>query len=98
MMVGSANAVKQAGLSGKVGVYALDSSVSACQALEDGSMTAVVDYGVAHMGPQIVAIAQYLLESGKPAGTSRTAIYTKSTIVDKSNYKTVPSACYDGTP
>lgn len=98
MMAGSANAVKQAGLSGKVGVYALDSSISACQALADGSMTAVVDYGVAHMGPQIVAIAQYLLQSGKPAGSSRTAIYTKSTIVDKSNYKTVPSACYTGTP
>jgi ribose transport system substrate-binding protein len=96
MMAGSANAVKQAGLAGKVGVYSLDASVSACQGLADGSFTAVLDYGAATMGSQIVALSQYLLESGKAPGASKTVVYTRQQIVDKSNFQTVPTACYDG--
>ncbi|WP_185995942.1 sugar ABC transporter substrate-binding protein [Nocardioides campestrisoli] len=96
MMIGSANAVEQAGKAGEIGVYTSDASVVACEALENGSMTAALNYGVATMGDSIVSLVQYLLQSGRPAGSSRTAVYTRWNVIDKDTYKRDRSACYDG--
>ena len=45
------------------------------------------------MGDSAVAMTLYLLQSGLDAGTARTALFTATTLVDKSNYKD-PQACY----
>jgi ribose transport system substrate-binding protein len=94
MMIGAANAVKQAGKSGQVGVYTSDSSIDACKGLADGSMTAAVDYGATEMPAKIVALAQYLLESGIKPGTVRTAVFSRYKVIDKDSYKNDPGACY----
>jgi ribose transport system substrate-binding protein len=96
MMIGAANAVAQAGLAGKVGVYTTDASEVACKAIQDGTMTAAIDYGAASFGPVTVALTQYLLESGIPAGRHKTAIYSRYTVIDKSNLDKAQGACYTG--
>jgi ribose transport system substrate-binding protein len=95
MSLGIANAVKQAGKSGSVGVYTADSSVNACDAIKAGTLTAAVNYGIADMGPAAVATGKYLLLSGLKAGEARTALYTRLFVVDKKNANEA-SACYSG--
>jgi ribose transport system substrate-binding protein len=95
MMIGAAAAVEQAGKAGKVGVYTTDSSAPTCEAIKKGSMTAALNYSVPDMGPQMVAVAKYLLQSGVKAGSGRTALFSRMSIIDKGNVAD-PEACYDG--
>ncbi|WP_134323444.1 sugar ABC transporter substrate-binding protein [Cumulibacter soli] len=96
MMIGAANAVDQAGLAGEVGVYTSDASIVACDAIEAGTMTAAVDYGVMSYGPTIVAMVQYFLESGIPAGTTKNAVFAKYTVIDETNLHESQGSCYTG--
>lgn len=96
MMIGAANAVSQAGRTGQIGVYTTDASEVACKAIQDGSMTAAIDYGVTSFGPVAVALTQYFLESGIPAGQHKTAVYGRYAVIDKSNLDTAQGACYSG--
>lgn len=94
MMLGVSKVVSDQGLSGQVGVYTTDDSQPACDAIGEGSMTAAVDYGAGtNMGDTAAAVIKYLLQSGIPAGTARTAIFMPNTIVDQSNY-TDARLCY----
>lgn len=95
MMIGAAAAVEQAGKAGTVGVYTTDSSAPTCEAIKKGSMTAALNYSVPDMGPQMVAIAKYLLQSGVEPGSGKTAIFSRMSIIDQSNVAD-PEACYDG--
>jgi ribose transport system substrate-binding protein len=95
MMEGAAQAVDQAGKKGQVAVYTTDSSAPTCTAIENGEITAAVDYGVHYMGPMIVGMSQYLLESGVKPGTTRTALFTPLRLIDKTN-ATDPNSCYTG--
>lgn len=97
MMVGAAQAVKQAGKAGKVVVYTSDSSISACAALKDGSMTMALDYGVAVMGQMVTSMVQYFLESGVKPGSTRAVTFPRYRLLDKAAAQK-PSACYDGIP
>jgi ribose transport system substrate-binding protein len=95
MMIGAAAAVEQAGKAGTVGVYTTDSSSPTCESIKKGSMTAALNYGVPDMGPQMVAVTKYLLQSGVKAGSGRTALFSRMSIIDKTNVSD-PEACYDG--
>jgi len=97
MMVGAANAVKQAGKSGQVVVYTSDSSDVACKALTDGSMTIALDYGVGLMGDMIVSMVEYFLETGVKPGSTRAAVFPRYRLLDKAA-AAVPGACYTGKP
>ena len=98
MMIGAANAVEQAGKVGDVRVYTSDASIVACDAIKKGTMTAAVDYGVMSYGPTIVALTEYLLESGMKAGQNKTAVFAKYTVVDLTNMDTSQGSCYTGDP
>ncbi|HET9770272.1 MAG TPA: sugar ABC transporter substrate-binding protein [Acidimicrobiia bacterium] len=95
MMIGAAAAVEQAGKAGTVGVYTTDSSKPTCEAIAKGSMTAALNYSVPDMGPQMVAVAKYLLQSGVKPGSGKTALFSRMSIIDKTN-SSDPEACYDG--
>lgn len=95
MMLGVSKVVHDAGLDGDVGVYTMDSSIGACKAIGEGTLTAAVNYGGGTaMGDSAVAITNYLLQSGTKAGSGRTALFTGTTIIDKTNNDD-PGACYD---
>jgi ribose transport system substrate-binding protein len=94
-MIGAAAAVEQAGKAGKVGVYTTDSSQPTCDAIGKGTMTAALNYGVSQMGPQMVAVSKYLMQSGVKPGSGRTALFSRMAIIDKTNYQQA-EACYDG--
>lgn len=96
MMIGAANAVDQAGKKGKVGVYTSDASIVACDAIRAGTMTAAVDYGVMSYGPTIISLVEYFLQSGIPAGTTKTAIFAKYTVIDATNLEASQGSCYTG--
>ncbi|MEO3858693.1 sugar ABC transporter substrate-binding protein [Acrocarpospora sp. B8E8] len=94
MMSGAANAVAQAGKIGQVGVYTTDSSDVACDGIAKGTVAAAVNYGGGTtMGDNAVAVTQYLLQSGVTPGASRTALFTPTQIIDKSNYQ-LAGSCY----
>lgn len=95
MMLGVSKVVHDANLDGKVGVYTMDSSAGSCKAIGEGTLTAAVNYGGGTaMGDSAVAITQYLMQGGVKAGSSKTAVFTATTIIDKTNNDD-PGACYD---
>ncbi len=97
MQYGAATAVKEAGLTGKVKVFMSDHSEITCQAIGQGLVTASYGYSVPYQGDAIVTLANYLLQSGLPPGTVRSAIYSPLVKIDSSNWKS-PGICYDGKP
>lgn len=97
MMIGAANAVKQAGKTGQVVVYTSDSSVTACKALADGTITKALDYGVGVMGDEMAALVQFYLETKIPAGTERVAVFPRFKLLGKSSALSGGS-CYTGKP
>ena len=98
MMLGVSKVVHDAGKSGTVGVYTTDSSVGSCKAIGEGTLTAAVNYGGGtQMGDSAAAITKYLLQSGVQAGSSRTAVFMSTTILDGTNFED-PGACYDTPP
>lgn len=98
MMLGVSKVVHDAGKDGDIGVYTMDSSIGACKAISEGTLTAAVNYGGGTaMGDSAVAITQYLMQGGVKAGSSKTAVFTATTIIDKSNADE-PGSCYDTPP
>lgn len=94
--IAAAQAVSSAGLTGKVGVYALDGSQPLCDAIKAGKVTATAAYDTPGTGTAAAAVIQQLLEVGDPPGTRRTVAYVPHVIVDKTNVDDVASACYSG--
>lgn len=90
--VGIAQAVKQANLLGKVKVFTTGGGEPpACDYLEKGLFYEDFNYNALLQAHQMMAIAKFLLESGKPAGTFRTTIYTPVVGTTKDNL--TPSSC-----
>ncbi len=97
MMIGAANAVKQAGKTGQVVVYTSDASVTGCKAVADGTITEALDYGVGIMGEQIVALVQYYMQTKIRPGTTRVAVFPRFKLLDKGSALSGGS-CYTGKP
>jgi ribose transport system substrate-binding protein len=64
-----------------------------CKALEDGTFGAVVMTDLANQSRDMNAIIKFLLQSGQPAGTSKTYIYTLEKATTKADLK--PTTCWD---
>lgn len=96
MMIGVANAVDNAGKAGDVLVYTTDSSTVACGALQKGTMTAALDYGVVEIASNVVALVQYLVQTGLKPGANRTSITTRYRVIDKTNLRQLSGSCYSG--
>jgi ABC-type sugar transport system substrate-binding protein len=96
MAYGAARAVKAAGLESKVKVFTADSSTITCQGIGEGVFYQSYGYNVPEQGRQLMTLAAYLLQSGKPPGSSRTVIYAPVVKINRSNWN-LPGMCYDGT-
>lgn len=90
--VGIAQAVKQAGLLGKVKIITTDGGEPpACQYLKDGLFYEDFSYQAKAQANQMMAVAEFLLQSHMKPGTFHTAVYSPVAELTKDNVK--PGDC-----
>lgn len=92
---GAAAAIRDAKLDGKVFLVTTGGGekTADCDKLEDGTYGAVVMTDLARQSADMNAIIKFLLQSGQPAGTSSTYIYTLEKATTKADLK--PDSCWD---
>jgi ribose transport system substrate-binding protein len=92
---GASAAIRDAGLRDKVFLVTTGGGEKAadCDKLEDGTYGAVVMTDLARQSADMNAIIKFLLQSGQPAGTSHTYIYTLEKATTKADLK--PDSCWD---
>lgn len=92
---GASAAIRDAKLEGKVFLVTTGGGEKAadCEKLEDGTYGAVVMTDLARESADMNAIIKFLLQSGQPAGTSHTYIYTLLRATTKADLK--PDTCWD---
>ena len=91
---GAAAAIRDAKLDGKVFLVTTGGGETVdCKALEDGTYGAVVMTEVRNQSRDMNAIVKFLLQSGQPAGTSKTYIYTLERAWTKADLR--PETCWD---
>ena len=91
---GATAAIKDAKLDGKVFLVTTGGGETVdCKALQDGTFGAVVMTELQHQSRDMNAIIKFLLQSGQPAGTSKTYIYTLEKATTKADLK--PDTCWD---
>ena len=91
---GASAAIHDAKLDGKVFLVTTGGGETVdCKALEDGTYGAVVMTDLANQSRDMNAIIKFLLQSGQPAGTSKTYIYTLEKATTKADLK--PGTCWD---
>jgi ribose transport system substrate-binding protein len=92
---GASAAIRDAKLDGKVFLVTTGGGEKAadCDKLEDGTYGAVVMTDLARQSADMNAIIKFLLQSGQPAGTSHTYIYTLEKATTKADLK--PDSCWD---
>jgi ribose transport system substrate-binding protein len=93
--VGAAAAIRDAKLQDKVFLVTTGGGekTADCDKLEDGTYGAVVMTELHQQSRDINAIIKFLLQSGQPAGTSKTYIYTLEKATTKADLK--PDSCWD---
>ncbi|MDN5939510.1 MAG: sugar ABC transporter substrate-binding protein [Salinisphaera sp.] len=80
--VGIAQAVRQAGLKGKVKIFTSGGSEPpVCEYIRKGLIYRSYSYQAEAQAHQIMAIAKFLLQSGMPPGSFHTAIYSPITVL-----------------
>jgi ribose transport system substrate-binding protein len=92
---GAAAAIRDAKLDDKVFLVTTGGGEKAadCDKLQDGTYGAVVMTDLARQSGDMNAIIKFLLQSGQPAGTSHTYIYTLEKATTKADLK--PDSCWD---
>ena len=92
---GASAAIRDAKLDGKVFLVTTGGGEKAadCDKLVDGTYGAVVMTDLARQSGDMNAIIKFLLQSGQPAGTSHTYIYTLEKATTKADLK--PDSCWD---
>jgi ribose transport system substrate-binding protein len=91
---GSSAAIRDAGKQGKIFLVTTGGGEKVdCDALESGTFGAVVMTELQNQSRDINAIIKFLLQSGQPAGASKTFIYTLESITTKDSIK--PATCWD---
>lgn len=94
MTQGAAQAIKEAGKTGQVGVWTSgDGARTACDSVTSGAFTKYWDYDARAQGRDIITVAKYLLQSGHKPGSTRTALYSPLLVISKDNVK--PTMCFD---
>ena len=91
---GATAAIKDAKLDGKVFLVTTGGGETVdCKALQDGTFGAVVMTELQHQSRDMNAVIKFLLQSGQPAGTSKTYIYTLEKATTKADLKA--DTCWD---
>jgi ribose transport system substrate-binding protein len=91
---GAAAAIRDAKLEGKVFLVTTGGGETVdCKALEDGTFGAVVMTELHGQSRDMNALVKFLLQSGQPAGTSKTYIYTLEKATTKADLR--PETCWD---
>jgi ribose transport system substrate-binding protein len=92
---GASAAIRDAKLDGKVFLVTTGGGekTADCDKIEDGTYGAVVMTDLARQSADMNAIIKFLLQSGQPAGTSHTYIYTLEKATTKADLK--PDSCWD---
>jgi ribose transport system substrate-binding protein len=92
---GASAAIRDAKLQDKVFLVTTGGGEKAadCDNLENGTYGAVVMTDLHHQSRDINAIIKFLLQSGQPAGTSKTFIYTLEKATTKADLKA--DSCWD---
>jgi ribose transport system substrate-binding protein len=91
---GASAAIRDAKLDGKVFLVTTGGGETVdCKAIEDGTFGAVVMTELAGQSRDMNAVIKFLLQSGQPAGTSKTYIYTLEKATTKADLK--PETCWD---
>ena len=91
---GSSAAIRDAGKQGKIFLVTTGGGEKVdCDNLQSGVFGAVVMTELQNQARDINAIVKFLLQSGQPAGASKTWIYTLESITTKTDLK--PSTCWD---
>lgn len=89
---GIAQAVKQAGLKGKVQVITTGGGEPpVCQYIKNGLIYADVSYQARIQATQMMTLVQYLLQTGQPAGTVKATVYTPLKVLTKKTL--TPRSC-----
>lgn len=96
MEAGAAQAIKAAGKLDSVKIYASggDGTVD-CNNIDNGLFTRFLAYDSASQGRTIIDIASFLLQSGIPPASVRTALYSSLHWMEKGKYDR--RLCYDWT-
>jgi ribose transport system substrate-binding protein len=92
---GTSAAIRDAGKQGKIALVTTGGGekTADCDKLESGEYTAVVTTELHKQSGDMNAIIKFLLQSGQPAGTSKTYIYTLERAYTKGDLK--PDTCWD---
>jgi len=91
---GAAAAIRDAGLQDKVFLVTTGGGeMIDCNYIKDGTFGAVVMTDLAGQSRDMNAIIKFLLQSGQPAGTSKTYIYTLERAWTKADLR--PETCWD---
>lgn len=92
---GASAAIRDAGLQDKVFLVTTGGGekTADCDKIADGTYGAVVMTDLARQSGDMNAIIKFLLQSGQPAGTSHTYIYTLEKATTKADLK--PDSCWD---
>ncbi len=94
MTMGSAQAIKQAGLTDKVKVFVPgDGARAGCDGVASGAFTNYYSFDARGQGRDIITTAKLLLEAGRPAGSTHQALYSPVTLYTKDNMQ--PNDCFD---
>jgi ribose transport system substrate-binding protein len=90
---GTAAAIKEAGLTGKVFLATSGGGEQkgACDAVKSGALDMVVSYDVPRQAQDMATLIKWLLHSGMKAGTAKGSVYTRLTPITKAN---AGSACW----
>jgi ribose transport system substrate-binding protein len=96
MTLGASEAVKQAGMTGKVNISTSgDGARAACDGVKSGAFTTYYSYDAKQQGRDIIDTAKLLLEQGKTPGSGHTALYSPIEVFTKDTVK--DSQCFDVT-
>jgi ribose transport system substrate-binding protein len=91
---GTAAAIRDAGKEGKIALITTGGGEKVdCDKLQSGEFTAVVMTELHNQSRDMNAVIKFLLQSGQPAGTSKTYIYTLERAYTKDDLK--PETCWD---
>ena len=92
---GTSAAIRDAGKEGKIALITTGGGekTADCDKLNSGEYTAVVTTELHKQSNDMNAIIKFLLQSGQPAGTSKTYIYTLEKAYTKADLK--PDTCWD---
>ncbi len=91
---GTSAAIRDAGKEGKIALITTGGGEKVdCDKLTSGEFTAVVMTELARQSSDMNALVKFLLQSGQPAGTSKTYIYTLEQAYTKADLK--PGTCWD---